>query len=268
MTAAMDILQYEFMRNALIAALLVSIACGVIGTYVVIKRIVFISGGIAHAAFGGVGLGFLLGVNPILAAVPFSLLSAVSIGFISRRVRLSEDTAIGILWTVGMALGIIFINLSPGYTPDISSYLFGNILTVPTYELVIMASIDLIIVLTAFTLRREFLAISFDEDYASVIGMPTGALYLVLLCLIALSVVVLIKVVGIVLVLALLTIPPVICRRFTFSIGRLMLLSCIASTAITLLGLGLSYVLDLASGATIVLTLAAVFVVSSLFRGK
>lgn len=256
------------MRNAIMAALLVSIACSIIGAYVVIKRIVFISGGIAHAAFGGIGLGYYLGINPILTAVPFSLLSALAIGTISKRVRVSEDTAIGILWTLGMALGIIFINLSPGYAPDLSGYLFGSILTVPTSELIIMGVIDIVIILTVIFFHREFLAISFDEEYASVIGISTGAFYLLLLCLIALSVVVLIKVVGIVLVLALLTIPAVITKRFTYNIGKLMFFSTLTSIVITLLGLWVSYLLDLASGATIVIMLTLAFIISSLWKQK
>ena len=141
-----EILHYEFMRNALIAAVLVSVACGVIGTYVVINRIVFISGGIAHTAFGGIGLGYLLGINPILMAIPFSVLSAIGVGLMSKKTRVSEDTAIGIVWAMGMALGILFMNLRAGYAPDLHSYLFGSILTVPLSDLVVMLILDLVIV--------------------------------------------------------------------------------------------------------------------------
>ena len=141
-----EILQYEFMRNALMAAILVSVTCGIVGTYVVIKRIVFISGGISHAAFGGIGLGYLLGINPILTAIPFSIFAAIGIGVISKKAKVSEDAAIGILWTVGMALGIIFIALSPGYAPDLFSYLFGSILTVPFFDLIIMLILNVIII--------------------------------------------------------------------------------------------------------------------------
>ena len=152
----MEILQYEFMRNALIAAVLVNIACGIVGTYVVIKKIVFISGGISHAAFGGIGLGYFLGTNPIIVAIPFSMLSAIVIGLIGRRSRLNEDTAIGIIWAVGMASGILFINLTPGYAPDLFSYLFGNILTIPVYDLYIMLAMDLIIIIIVVLFFREF----------------------------------------------------------------------------------------------------------------
>ena len=159
----MEILHYEFMRNALVAAVLVNIACGIVGTYVVIKRMVFISGGISHATFGGIGLGYFLGINPILVAIPFSILCALGIGIISKRTKVSEDTAIGIFWAVGMALGIIFINLTPGYTPNLFSYLFGNILTIPYFDLIIMLILDAVIILIVFLFHREFTAMSFDE---------------------------------------------------------------------------------------------------------
>lgn len=261
-----ELLEFGFMRNALIAAVLVSVACGIVGTYVVTKRIVFISGGISHTAFGGIGLGYLLGISPILTAIPFSLLSAIGIGVMSRRTKVSEDTAIGILWTVGMALGIIFINLSPGYAPDLFSYLFGNILTVPDFDLLVMLALDVVIILTVVLLYREFSAMSFDTEFATVVGVPTRVLYLLMLCLVALSVIVLIRVVGIILVIALLTIPVAISRHFTNNLRTLMLLSTLTGIVMTLVGLWISYVLDLASGATIVLALGVAFFASSVFK--
>lgn len=257
-----EILQYEFMRNALIAAVLASVACGIVGTYVVIKRIVFIGGGISHAAFGGIGLGYLLGINPVLVAIPFSLLSALGIGAISKQTKVSEDTAIGMLWTVGMALGIIFIGLSPGYAPDLFGYLFGSILTVPLFDLAMMLLLDTIIVLVVCLFYKEFTAMSFDEEFSTVVGVPTKAMYLLLLCLISLSVVVLIRVVGVIMVIALLTIPAAISRQFTHNIKNMMLLSIFTGIVLTVIGLWLSYTLDLASGATIVLVLGAAFLFS------
>jgi zinc transport system permease protein len=181
----MEIFQYEFLKNAIAATVLVNIACGIVGTYVVIKKIVFISGGISHAAFGGIGLGYLLGVNPIITAVPFSLFSALAVGLISKRSKLSEDAAIGIIWAVGMALGIIFINLTPGYAPDLFSYLFGNILTIPVSDLYIMLAMNLIIILIVALFFKEFNAMSFDEEFSTVVGIPNRVLYLVLLCMVA-----------------------------------------------------------------------------------
>ncbi|MQY74676.1 MAG: iron chelate uptake ABC transporter family permease subunit [Clostridia bacterium] len=258
----MEIFQYEFMRNAVIAAVLVNIACGIVGTYVVIKKIVFISGGISHAAFGGIGLGYFLGIPPIVAAIPFSLISAITIGLISKRSKLSEDAAIGIIWAVGMASGIIFINLTPGYAPDLFSYLFGNILTIPVSDLYIMFAMDLIVILIVALFFKEFYAISFDEEFSTVTGIPNRILYLVILCMVALSVVVLIRIVGIILVIALLTIPSSICRQFTYNMKKLIISSIVTGIILTITGLWISYLLDLASGATIILLLALVFLLS------
>jgi zinc transport system permease protein len=259
----MEIFQYEFMRNALIAAVLVNIACGIVGTYVVIKKIVFISGGISHAAFGGIGLGYLLGVkNPIITAVPFSLVSALAIGFISKRSKISEDTAIGIIWAGGMALGIIFINLAPGYAPDLFSYLFGSILTITVSDLFIMVVLDIIIILIVALFFKEFFSISFDEEFSIVVGIPVRVLYMVMLCMVALSVVILIRVVGIILVIALLTIPASICSQFTYNIKKLMLSSIITGTILTVAGLFISYLLNVASGASIVILLVLAFIAS------
>jgi zinc transport system permease protein len=260
------ILEYTFMQNAFLAAILVSVACGVVGTYVVVKRIVFISGGISHAAFGGIGLGYFLGVNPILSAIPFSLASALIMGVTSKKVKISEDTAIGILWSLGMAIGIIFINLTQGYVPDLMSYLFGSILTVPFSDLLIMLVLDIIIIITVILFQNEFQGISFDEEFSQVMGMPTTAIYLLLLSLVALSVVVMIKVVGIILVIALLTIPAAIAKQYTYHMGRMMVLAVILGMILTTGGLYLSYLFNLASGATIVLVLGLGFLISVIIQ--
>lgn len=260
----MEILHYEFMRNALVAALLASVACGVIGSYVVAKRLVFVSGGISHSTFGGIGLGFFLGINPMITLIPFALLCAIGIGLIHRQTKLPADTAIGIFWTFGMALGIIFINLTPGYVPDLFSYLFGNILTVPTADLTIMIVLDAVIIVTVRALYKEFLAISFDEEYAEVSGLPVGLLNLVLLCLIALTVVLLIRIVGLILVIALLTIPAAIAKPYIRSFAAMILVSIIIGIFLTVCGLFISYRLNLASGATIILFSCAAFTISSI----
>lgn len=255
----LEVLQYEFMRNALLAGLLAAIACGIIGTYVIVKRMVFISGGVAHASFGGIGLGYLLGINPVLGALFFAIASALGMGLVTRRTKLPEDTAIGILWAMGMALGVIFISLAPGYAPDLFSYLFGNILTVPLSDLVIMLILDVVIISVVFLLYKEFLALSFDEEFSTVVGMPTERLYLILLGLIALTVVVLIRVVGIILVIALLTIPAAMARQYTHSLKKVMCLSILFGAVFAVSGLWLSYIVDLASGATIILVAGILF---------
>jgi zinc transport system permease protein len=254
-----ELLQYTFIQNALIAAILASVACGIIGAFVVVKKIVFISGGIAHASFGGVGLGYYLGINPMLGVLPFSLLSALVMGTVSKKSKIPEDSAIGILWSLGMALGVIFVYLTPGYAPDLMTYLFGNILTVPRFDLYLMLAIDIVIVCAVYLFYKEFLSLCFDEEFTTVQGVPTEKLYLFLLCIIALTIVVLIKVVGIILVIALLTIPATLSRKFTNNLKRMMFISIICGAVISVTGIGLSYALDVPSGATIILVLSLVY---------
>lgn len=258
----LEALQYEFMRNALLAGLLASVACGIVGVYVVVKRMVFISGGIAHASFGGIGLGYFLGINPIIGAMFFSLGSGLAIGGITRRTRLPADTAIGILWALGMALGVIFIALTPGYAPDLMSYLFGNILVVPRSDILLMLILDAVIIGIVVALYKEFLILSFDEEHGTVVGMPVNRLYLLLLCMIALTVVVLIRVVGMILVIALLTFPAAMARQFTHNMKRMMLFSSLLGTVFAFGGLWLSFVLKLASGATIILLSGTALLIS------
>lgn len=254
-----ELLQYSFIQNAFAAALLACIACGIIGVYIVVKKIVFISGGIAHASFGGIGLGYYLGISPMLGVLPFSLVSALIIGTISKKSKIPEDSAIGIIWSLGMALGVIFVYLTPGYAPDLMSYLFGNILTVPRSDLYLMLALDIVIVGSAYLFYKEFLALCFDEEFTTVQGLPTEKLYLFLLCIIALTIVVLIRVVGIILVIALLTIPASLSRKFTHNLKLMMLISIFLGSVISIMGIGLSYVLDVPSGATIILVLSVIY---------
>ena len=261
-----DALNFEFIQNAILAGVLVSIACGLVGTFVVVKRIVFISGGISHASFGGIGLGIFLGINPIFSATLFSLISALGIGMLSERANKREDSAIGILWALGMSLGVIFISLTPGYAPDLFSYLFGNILTVSTNDIYLMIVLNLIIIIAITLFYKEFLVISFDEEYAKSLGVPVRALYYLLLCLIALTVVLLIRVVGIVLVIAFLTVPAVISNQYTNSLRKMMGLSTVIGIFIVMTGLALSFKFNLASGATIVIVSIIFFAFSSLYK--
>ena len=263
----MELLQYEFIRNAIMAGILASISCGIIGVYVVVKRIVFISGGIAHASFGGIGLGYYLGINPILGVLPFSIASALSMGWVSKRSRLPEDTAIGILWAMGMSIGIILVSMTPGYAPDLMTYLFGNILTVPFSDIVLMLVLDGIIILVVYAFYKEFLALCFDEEFATVRGVHAERQYLVLLCLIALTIVVLIRVVGVILVIALLTIPAAMSRQFTSNLKKMMMLSIIFGAVFSSGGIWLSYMFDVPSGATIVLVMSVVYLLYSLVKG-
>jgi len=259
--------QFEFMRNAISAGLLASVACGVVGVYVVMKRIVSMSGSIAHASFGGIGLGYLLNFSPVLGAMIFSLLSALTMGLVTRRTRLPEDTATGILWALGMALGVIFIGLSAGYAPDLMSYLFGNILTVPSGDLYLMAALDLIILALTAAFYKEFLLLSFDEEFGTVVGMPVNGLYMLLLCMVALTVVVLIRVVGMILVIAMLTFPAALARQFTHDIKKMMMLAVLFGMIFAFGGLWISYILNLASGATIILLSGLVLLMTYIAAG-
>lgn len=259
-------LQYGFMRNALAAGILVSIACGIIGTYVVTNRIVFLSGGIAHAAYGGIGLGYLLGINPIFGAIVFSLTSALGMGIVHRRTQERSDTIIGIMWAVGMALGIIFLDLSPGYKADLMSYLFGSILAVPTSDLIIMLVMNLIILTVVVLYYRELQAISFDETFAFVVNVPVDQLYLLLVGMVALTVVMTMRIVGLIMVIALLTIPPAIAGLFVKDMKRMMILSITLSILFTIAGLMLSYTLNLTSGATIILVAGISYFISFLIK--
>ncbi len=257
-----EAMQFEFMRNALIGGILVSISCGIIGTLVVVNRIAFISGGIAHAAYGGIGLAFYFGLPPSLGAALFSVVVSMIMGAVSLRSKHRADTIIGVLWAVGMGLGIILIDLTPGYNVDLMSYLFGSILTVPKIDIWFMIPLDIFIVLITLVFYKEFLAMSYDEDFAFVVGVPVKTLYFLLLCLTALSIVMIIRVVGLILVIALLTIPPYIAERYTTSLGKMMVLSSFLGTLFTVVGLWISYNYDLTSGATIIMVAGLGFFLS------
>jgi len=254
-----EIFQYEFMRNAVIAIFLAGIACGIVGTYIVVRRLVFISEGIAHAAFGGLGIGYFLGIDPVIAAIPFSIIAALGIGIISKKANVNEDTAIGITLALGMAIGIIFIYITPGYATDLFSYLFGNVITVSVSDIIVMCILDAIIISIFFMFRREILAVSFDEEFSKIVGIKTKFIYLLTLCLIALSVVLFIRVVGIILFIALLTLPTTIAKNFTENFYKISMLSMLIAIIFSFVGLLISYISNLPSGATIIITLGIMF---------
>ncbi len=262
----LEALQFTFMRNALMAGVLVSIACGVIGVFVVVNRLVFISGGIAHAAYGGIGLGYFFKFNPVLGALVFSLAAALGMGAVHRRTRQRADTIIGVMWAVGMAIGVILIDLSPGYKADLMSYLFGSILTVPSSDLAIMVALDLAIIALVALFYKELLAISFDETFATVENVPVDAIYMILVCAIALTVVMMMRVVGLIMVIALLTMPAAISGHFVKDMKKMMALACLLGVLFTTTGLWLSYFLNLSSGATIILVSGVAYALSLALR--
>jgi zinc transport system permease protein len=252
-------LQYDFMQNALMAGVLVSLACGVIGSLVVVNRMVFISGGIAHSAYGGIGLAFLIGIPPLLGAGLFSLFIALLIGVLTLTSKHRSDSIIGSLWAAGMAFGIICIDLSPGYSVDLMSYLFGSILAVPKSDLWFAFSLDIVIILGVVILYKDFLALSYDSEFAALRGVKVRLLYFILLSISALTVVMTIRVVGLILVIALLTIPTYIAETFSRSLGIMMVYSFIASALFTFSGLWISYAFNITSGASIIMVATVVF---------
>ena len=268
MSEFIDVLMHQsFMQNALVIGLLASVACGVMGTYVVVRRIVFISGGIAHAVLGGMGIAYYYGYNPIHGAVLSALIAALVIGFVSIQYQQYEDTLIGALWAMGMAVGILFIYKTPGYNVDLMSYLFGNILMVQTESVRLLAYLDGVIILSVLLFYKRFLAVCFDEEYSQLQGIGVISTYLLLLCLIALTVVILIQVVGIILVIALLTLPAASARYFARSLGQMMILASMLGAVFTTSGLIVSYGPDLPAGATIIVIAGLAYLVLTLFKG-
>jgi zinc transport system permease protein len=263
-----DALQFEFMRNALMAGLLASVICGVIGTLVVVNRLVFLSGGIAHAAYGGIGLSFFLGIPYLLGTIGFSLAAAMTMAAVSVHARHRADTIIGVIWAVGMALGIVFLDLTPGYHADLMSYLFGSILTVPGSDLLLMAGMATADVLVVTLLYSSLLAMSYDEEFTKLRGVPVNFLFFLMVGMIAVSVVLMIRVVGLILVIALLTIPPFIAERHARSLFGMMVISTVLSALFTTGGLWLSYTFNLTSGAAIILLAGVVFFLSMAVNGR
>lgn len=217
-----DILQYSFFQNALLGSLFASIACGIIGTYIVTRRLVFISGGITHASFGGIGLGVYLGISPILSAAVFSILSAFGVEWLSKRRDMREDSAIAVFWTFGMAIGIIFSFLAPGFTPDLSSYLFGNILTITAADIQILAILSAILGLVFMLFLRPILYTAFDREFARSQHLPVTFIEYSLMMFIALTIVACLRMVGIVLAISLLTIPQMTANLFTSNFKRII----------------------------------------------
>ena len=256
-----EALQFEFIRNALIAGLMASIICGIMGVIVVVNRIVFLSGGIAHAAYGGIGIAFYFGWPYLPSTIIFSLLIAMLMAGVSLKVKHRSDTIIGVIWALGMALGIILIDLTPGYNVDLMSYLFGSILTVPQSDLIIMAVLSIFITLSVGYFYKDLLALSYDEEFARIRGVPVKGLYFSLIGLLAVTIVMMIQIVGLILVIALLTIPPFIVEKYAKSLLQMMVGSSLLGTLFTIVGLWLSYKYNLTSGASIIMVAGIVFLV-------
>jgi zinc transport system permease protein len=261
-----ELLEYKFIVNSLLAGILASISCGIIGTYIVTRRMVFLSGGITHSSFGGIGIGYYLGFNPIIFAAIFGVLSALGIEFISKRSDIREDSVIGILWSFGMAVGIMFVFLTPGYAPNLMSYLFGSILTVSSLDIYLMLGLSIVLILVFIFFYRTIVFISYDQEFARTHKIAVSFINYFLIGLVALTIVLNIKVVGIILVISLLTIPQSIANLFTKNFRNIIIVSIVIGLIGAFLGLIISYKINIPSGASIIFSLVMIFILAKFFQ--
>lgn len=266
-----DLLQYAFFQNALLGSLLTAIACGIVGTYIVSRRLVFITGGITHTSFGGLGIGFYAGVNPILTALIFSVMSAFGVEWVSRKQGIREDSAIAGFWSLGMALGVIFIFLTPGFAPNLSAYLFGNILTISYTDILWIGVLATVLIIFFLLFHREILYVAFDNDFAVTQRLPVKLVEYTMMFFIAVTIVLSIRLVGIMLLMSMVTIPQITINLFTSNFNKIILGSVVLGFLGCLAGLILSYFLNVPSGAFIILVLIIFFLVAKVllfFRRK
>jgi len=261
-----ELLEYAFFRNALLGSLFASIACGIIGTYIVSRRLVFISGGITHASFGGLGIGFYFSLPPILSAMVFSIFSAFGIQWLSRKQGVREDSAIAVFWSLGMALGIMLTFLTPGYAPNLSEYLFGNILTITPTDIVSLAVLSLTLVLFFALFYHDIVSVSFDTEFAQTRRIPTQFIEYTLMLFIAVTIVLSIRLVGIVLLMSLITVPQMTANLFTVKYSKIIYLSILLSFVGCVAGLLLSYYLNVPSGAFIIFVLIIMFFITKAMK--
>lgn len=252
MNGILELFNYTFFQHALLGSLFASIACGIIGTYIVTRRLVFISGGITHASFGGIGIGLYTGISPILAAAIFSVLSAFGVEWLSKRKDMREDSAIAVFWTFGMAVGIIFSFLAPGFTPDLSTFLFGNILTITLSDIWMLAILSLVLIGFFTCFLTTIIYIAFDREYARSQRIPVRLFEYILMMFIALTIVACLRMIGIVLVISLLTLPQMTSNLFTHSFKKIIFMSIGIGFMSCIGGLLLSYQLQVPSGASII----------------
>ena len=260
-----DLVRYSYLNHAFWACILSGITCGIIGTYVVCRRLVFLSGGITHSSFGGLGIAFYLGINPILGAMVFAVLSALGIEWANDRGRIREDSAIGIIWSVGMAVGALFMSLRPGYTSgDLSAYLFGSIVTVTRGDVTALALLTLVILAGALLWLRPIMYVAFDRDFARSRGIPTRVVSYLMAALVAATIVLSIRIMGIVLLISLLTIPVAVVNAFSRDYRTIAATAPAVAVAGNVAGLAASYRFEVPPGAAIIFTLTFTLIVVKL----
>lgn len=261
-----ELFQYDFFTNALLGGFFASIACGIIGTYIVIKRLVFICGGITHASLGGLGIGFYFGINPVFAALIFSILSAFGIEWLSSRQGVREDSAIAAFWSFGMAIGIICIYLKAGFAPNLSDYLFGNILTITTADIFSFIIISLVLSLIFIFFKNQILYTAFDADFARTRNLPVKFIEYTMMLFIAITIVLTIRLVGVMLLMSLLTIPQMTANLYTANFKKMIFLSILFGLIACVAGLILSAYINVPSGAFIIFVLIAVYFICKIFN--
>lgn len=266
LTTIANFFQYQFVVNAFLAAMLISVAAGLVGSYIVARRLVFLSGGITHASFGGIGIAYYLGMNPIAGAAVFAVLSAFGVEALSQRMNVREDSAIGILWSVGMAIGVFFVYLTPGYSPNLMTFLFGSILTVSLQDIILLLGLNVVMILFFLFFYRAILYLAFDPEFAKTQNIPVKTFSYLLKGFIALTIVFSIRMVGIILLISLLTIPPTTANLFTKRFSSIIWVSIILSFVGAVGGLILSYNMNVPSGATIIMVLVTIFALAKLFK--
>ena len=259
-----ELLGYSFFQHALLGALLVSIFSGIIGTYIVTRRLVFISGGITHASFGGLGLGFYASISPVMTAMITAVLSAFGVQWLNRKQNIREDSAIAVVWALGMALGIIFIFMSPGFTPNLTEYLFGNILTITQTDLIVFSVYTLALIAFSIFCLHLIISVAFDAEFARIRQIPTSVIEHIMLVFVAIGIVLSIRMIGIVLLMSVLTIPQMITNLFTKKYYQIMIGSVVVCSLACVGGLYLSYLLNVPAGATIVCLLTVIFGIAKL----
>lgn len=265
-TEIMEILQYDFFRNAIIGVLLLSVASAVIGTYIVTRRLVSISGGITHACFGGLGLGYFLGWNPVLMAAVFAVGSSLGVDWMARRHRVREDSAIAVIWALGMALGTLFIFLTPGYVPELNAFLFGNILTITHGDLWSFGIFTVVLLLFFSLFFRKIVICAFDPDFARVRHLPVTFITTAMTVLVAVCIVLTIRLVGVMLLMSMLALPQMIAELFCNRFKSMMWLSVIVSLVCCIGGLFLATQIDVPCSALIVLTMTAAYILTRIYR--
>ena len=262
----MEIFQYTFFQNALLGVVVVSIMSAMIGTYIITRRLMFITGGVTHACFGGLGLGYFLGISPIVMAGVFAVASSIGVEWLTTKQRVREDSAISVMWAMGMAIGTLFIFLTPGYVPELNSFLFGNILTITKADLIAFTVFTIIFVIFFCSCYRIIVSCAFDRDFARTQGQPVVLVNTIMTVAIAICVVLTIRLIGIMLLMSLLSMPQMIAEVFTNRLKPMMIISVIISIVCSVAGLFCSYLMGVPASATIVLALVTVYIIARIFK--